>query len=100
MGTWLSRAEPTLLLLAPKQFVSLLWRSGDTSLGSAAPGSERKCISNNEQLWGLTEMDVPRCGVGGKAGGKCRSWFAQGNSVPYENRPGRGEDRVGFLVGT
>ena len=91
MGTWLSRAESALLLLAPKQFVSLSWRSGDTSLGSAAPSSEHKCISNNELLWGLTEMDVLKRGVGGKAGGKCRSRFAWGSSVPCENRLGRGE---------
>lgn len=97
MGTWLSRAEPALLLLAPKHFVSLSCQSGDVFPQSAAPSSARKCISNNEQLWGVTEMDVLRRGVGGKAGGKCRCRFARGSFVPYENRPGRGE--AGHLFG-
>lgn len=102
MGTWLSRAEPALLLLAPKHFVSLSCRSGDVFPQSAAPSSARKCISNNQQLWGLTEMDVLRRGVGGKAAGKCRCRcrFARGRFVPYESRPGGGGGgRAAFWVG-
>lgn len=41
-----------------------------------------KFISKNEHLWGPTEMDVLRCGVGGKAGSSCQSQFAQRSSVP------------------
>lgn len=100
MGRRLSRAEPALLLLAPKQFVSLSWRSGDTSPGSAAPGSECKCTSNNEQLWGLTEMDVPSRGVGGKAWRQVPIPVCTGNLCALQEPTGPRGDRVTFSLGT